>query len=114
MLKLYIKAETIVSTTEKKGIYYKLLAVFGFVLNTGHGISLANYDIFYIKAFDLMSTHQASNGFIQTESTNCTFSVELKLDAGLAHNVGLLFMRERASTIYVRSDRKNTKNTLMV
>ena len=41
------------------------------------------------------------------------YSVELKLDATLGENVELLFMGERASTVYVRSDRKIAKNTLM-
>ena len=64
-------------------------------------------------AFDLTSTQEASHDFIHPELTNCTISLELKFDTGLGNNVELLFMGERASTVYVRSDRKSTKNTLM-
>ena len=84
-----------------------------FVLNNSHGISLANYHNHYIMAFDLTSTQEASYDFIHPELTNCTISVELKFDAPLGENVELLFMGERASTVYVRSDRKKAKNTLM-
>ena len=64
-------------------------------------------------SFDLTSTQEASHDFIHLELTNCTISVELKFDATLGENVELLFMGERASTLYVRSDRKIAKNTLM-
>ena len=57
-------------------------------------------------AFDLTSTQEASHYFINPELTNCTISVEPKFDAPLAGNIELLFMGERASTVYVRSDRK--------
>ena len=84
-----------------------------FVFNNSHGISLANYINPYIMAFDLTSTQEASHDFIHPELTNCTIPVELKFDAPLAGNIELLFMGERASTVYVRSDRKIAKKTLM-
>ena len=64
-------------------------------------------------AFDLTSNQEASQNFVHPVLTNCTISVELKFDAGLGNNVDFLFMEERASTVYVGSDRKNTKITLM-
>ena len=106
-------AGTPISTSDNKRIYYNTLEALDFVLNTSHGISLANYDNHYIMAFDLTSTQEASHDFIHPELTNCTISLELKFDAGLGNNVELLFMGERASTVYVRSDRKITKNTPM-
>ena len=106
-------AGTPISTSDNKRIYYNTLEALDFVLNTSHGISLANYDNHYIMAFDLTSTQEASHDFIHPELTNCTISLVLKFDAGLGNNVELLFMGERASTVYVRSDRKITKNTLM-
>ena len=84
-----------------------------FVFNNSHGISLANYHNPYIMAFDLTSTQEASEDFIHPELTNCSISVELKFNAPLGENVELLFMGERASTVYMRSDRKIAKNTLM-
>ena len=106
-------AGTPISTSDTKRNYYNTLEALDFDLNTSHGISLANYDNNYFMAFDLTSIQEASHDFIHPELTNCTISVELKFDAGLANNVELLFMGERASTVYVRSDRKITKNTLM-
>ena len=106
-------AGTPISTTDNKRIYYNTLEALDFVFNNSHGISLANYINHYIMAFDLTSTQEASHEFIHPELTNCTISVEPKFDAPLAGNIELLFMGERASTEYVRSDRKIAKNTLM-
>ena len=106
-------AGTPISTTDNKRIYYNTLEALDFVYNNSHGISLANYSNHYIMAFDLTSTQEASHDFIHPELTNCTISVELKFDAPFAGNIELLFMGERASTVYVRSDRKIAKNTLM-
>ena len=106
-------AGTPVSTTDNKRIYYNTLEALDFVFNNSHGISLADYHNHYNMAIDLTSTQEASHDFIHPELTNCTISVELKFDAPLGENVELLFMGERASTVYVRSDRKIAKNTLM-
>ena len=62
-------------------------------------------------AFDLTSTHK--HNFFHSQLINCTISVELNFAAGLGTNVKLLFMGERASTVYMRSDRKITKKTRM-
>ena len=106
-------AGTPISTSDNKRIYYNTLEALDFVLNNGHGISLLKYDNHYNMAFDLTSTQEASHAFIHPELSNCTISVELKFDAGLGNNVELLFMGERASTVYVRSDRKVAKNTVI-
>ena len=105
-------AGTSISISDKKRGFYKTLEAFDFVLNTGHGISIANYDNHYIMAFDLTSNQEASHNYVHPVLTNCTISVELKFDAGLGNNVEFLFMGERASTVYVRSDRKNTPKLL--
>ena len=106
-------ADTPISTTDNKKNYYNTLEALDFVFNNSHGISLANYSNHYIMAFDLTSTQEASDEFIHPELTNCTISMELKFDVPLAGNIELLFMGERASTVYFRSDRKTAKNTLM-
>ena len=84
-----------------------------FVFNNKHGISLAYYHNHYIMAFDLTSTQEASHDFINPELTKCTISVELKFDTPLAEKIELLIMGERSSTVYLRSDRKLVRNTLM-
>ena len=43
--------------------------------------------IIILWLFDLMSTQEASHDFIHPELTNCTISVELKIDAGPVNNV---------------------------
>ena len=99
--------------TDNKRIYYNTLEALDFVFNNSHGISLANYHNHYIMAFDLPSTQEASHDFFHPERTNCTISVELNFDAPLEENVELLFMGERASTVYVCSDRKKLKTLLL-
>ena len=106
-------AGTPVSTTDNKRIYYNSLKALDFVFNKSHGISLANYHNHYIMAYDLTSTQKTSHDFIHPESTTCTVSVKLKFNAPLGENAELHIMGERASTLYVRSDRKIAKNTLM-
>ena len=65
-------------------------------------------------AFDLTSTQEFSPDFIHPDLTNCINSVEHKFGAGLGNNVELLFIGERASPVFVPSDRKFTKKTLMI
>ena len=101
------------STTNNKRIYYNTLEALDFVFNNSHEINLANYHNHYIIAINLTSNHEPSHGFIHPDLTNCTILVELKFDAPLGEVVELLFMRDRASTVYVRSDRKTAKNTYM-
>ena len=74
---------------------------------------MAKYHNHYYMAFDVTSNQEASHEFIHPELTNCPISVELKFHALLGENVELLFMGERASTVYMRSDIKIAKNTLM-
>ena len=105
-------ASTSVSTTDNKKIYCNTLEALDFAFNNSHGISLANYHNRYIMAFDLAYTQEASYDVIHPELTNCTISVEMEFDAPLGEIVELLFMGERETTVYVRSDRKIAVNTL--
>ena len=99
--------------TDNIRIYVNTFEALDFVLNNCLRNSLANYHNDYIIAFDLTSTQEASGDFIYSELTNCILSVELKSEAPLGKNVELLVMGERASTAYVRSDRKVAKNSLI-
>ena len=51
---------TPISKTDKNTIYYISFESLDFVLNTFHGISLANHDYQFFMAIDLMSTQEAS------------------------------------------------------
>ena len=63
--------------------------------------------------FDFTSTMEAFHDFIHPEFTN-ELSVELCFARALADNTESLFLGERSSTLYVTSDRKVTKNTLVI
>ena len=81
---------------------------------TGHGIPLGDYDNHFIMAFDLTSTQEASHDFIHAELTNCSISVDLTFSRALGDNVEILLLGERNSTFYITSDRKVTKNALVI
>ena len=68
-------------------------------VENGHGIPLSEFANHYIMVFDLTSTQEATHNFIHPELTNSSFSVDLKFDAVLAHNVEIFFLGEKASTI---------------
>ena len=63
-------------------------------------------------AFDITSAKKASQDFFHPELTNCTILVYLNFDTSLGNNIELLNMGERASIVYVRSDKNITRNTL--
>ena len=77
---------------------------------------MTNYHSHYTMAFDLTySGGFYSGGFLGVCSysnlTNFTISLEMTFDAPLADNVESHFMGERASTVYVRSKKKISKDT---
>ena len=96
-------------TPDDKRKNYNTLEALYFVFLNSHGVSLTNYQNHYFMDFDLTSTQEASHDFSHPQLTNCTISVELQFDAPLAENIELLIMGERASTVYVHSDRKIVK-----
>ena len=63
--------------------------------------------------FDLTSSQQASHDFIHPELTNCSVSIKLKFSAALASKVENFLIREKASTIYIDSARKVSKNRIL-
>ena len=78
----------------------------------GHGITLDKYSTHFILAFDLTSTQEASHDFIQ--NLNCSIWVQFTFDGALAANVEILFLGERSSTFDVNSERKVTKNSIII
>ena len=104
-------AGTPIRTSNDKRIYFNSMAALAYVEN-GHGIPLTNFPNHYIMVFDLTSTQEATHDFIHPELTNSSISVELKFDADLAANTEILFLGEKASTIYIDSARNVSKNEL--
>ena len=66
------------------------------------------FDLTYSGGF---YTGGFSGVFSRPDLTNFTFSLERTFDAPLADTVESLFMRERTSTVYVRSNKKISKDT---
>ena len=64
-------------------------------VKNGHGIPLSEFTNHNIMVFDLTSTQEATHDFIHPELTNSSFTVELKFDAALAHNVEIFFLEKK-------------------
>ena len=105
-------ADSPISTHDSKRVYFNTMSDLAYIDN-GHGISLEDYPNLFIMVFDLTSTQQASHHFFHPELTNCSVSIELKFSAALAHNVEIFIIGEKASTIYIDSARKVSKNHIL-
>ena len=79
-------------------------------IDNGHGLELSEYPSHFVMVFVLTSTQHASRDFIQPELTNCSISIELKFSAALPSNIEIFFIGEKASTIFIDSARKISKN----
>ena len=55
-------ASTPIVTRDHKRLFYNTLSALG-LLNCGLGITLQNYNSYFIMCFDLTSTQQAAHGF---------------------------------------------------
>ena len=82
-------------------------------IDNGHGIKLSEYPSHFIMVFDLTSTQQASHDFIHPELTNCSISIELKSSVALPSNIEIFIIGEKASTIFIDSARKVSKNHIL-
>ena len=102
-------ADSPISTADNKRLYFNSLSDLAYIDN-GHGISLQEYTNHFVMVFDLTSTQQASHDFIHPELTNGSISIELKFSSALANNIEIFIVGEKASTIYIDSDRKISKN----
>ena len=105
-------ADSPISTNDKKRLYFNTISDFAYIDN-GHGISLSDYPKHFIMVFDLTSTQQASHDFIHPELTNCSISIELKFSALLPTNIEIFIIEEKASTIFVDTARRVSKNHIL-
>ena len=102
-------ADSPISTVNDKRLYFNTLSDLAYIDN-GHGIGLEDYPHHFVMVFDLTSTQQASHDFIHPELTNASIAVELKFTNPLPDNIEIFIVGEKASTIYIDSDRKISKN----
>ena len=102
-------ADSPISTVNDKRLYFNTLSDLAYIDN-GHGINLEDYPHHFVMVFDLTSTQQASHDFIHPELTNASIAVELKFTNPLPDNIEIFIVGEKASTIYIDSDRKISKN----
>ena len=102
-------ADSLISASDDKRLYFNTISDLAYIDN-GHGISLTDYPNHFIMVFDLTSTQQESHNFIHPELTNSSISKELKFSAALPNNIELFIIGEKASTIFVDSARRASKN----
>ena len=63
--------------------------------------------------FHLSSTQQASHDFIHPERTNYSTSTELKFSVALPNDIEIFIIGEKASSIFVDSERRVSKNHIL-
>ena len=108
----YPVAGTPLATDDLKRVYMSTMDALAFG-HHGHGIPFADYANHFVMVFDLTSTQQASHDFLYPELTNAAISLELKFSAALAVNTEVFLLDEKASTIYIDSHRKVSKNVML-
>ena len=104
-------AGTPISTEDDKRLYFNSMGALAYVEN-GHGIPLSEFQNHYIMVFDLTSTQEATHDFIHPELTNASISVEFKFKTSLTAYTEIIFLGEKASTIYIDSNRNVSKNSV--
>ena len=109
---MYIETVCLWQIADDKRLYFNTISDLTYIDN-GHGISLTDYPNNFIMVFDLTSTQQASHDFIHPELTNCSISVELKFSVSLPNNIEVFIIGEKASTIFVDSARRVSKNHIL-
>ena len=105
-------ADSLINTTDVKRLYFNTMSDLAYIDN-GLGKNLSEYPNRFIMVFDLTSTQQASHDFIHPELTNCSISIELKFSAALPSNIEILVIGEKATTIFIESARRVSKNHLL-
>ena len=105
-------ADSPISTDDSKRVYFNIMSNLAYI-DILHGISLEDYPNHFFMIFDLMSTQQLSVEFIHPELTNYFVSIELKFSVALAHNVETFIIDEKASTYYIDSAPKVSKNRIL-
>ena len=105
-------ADSTINTADVKRLYFNTMSDLAYIDN-GHGISLSEYPNHFIMVFDLTSTQQASHDFIHHELTNCSISIELKFSAALPSNIEIFIIGEKASTVFIDSARRVSKNQIL-
>ena len=102
-------ADSPTSTSDDKRLYFNTISDLAYI-DKGHGIDYPNH---FIMVFDLTSTQQASHNFIHPELTNSSISIESKFSAALPNNIKIFIIGEKASTIFVDSARRVSKNHIL-
>ena len=108
----YPVAGTPLATDDIKRVYMSAMDALAF-RHHGHGIPFADYANHFARVFDMTSTQQPSHDFLSPELTNAAISLELKFSAALAVNTEVFLLDEKASTIYLDSYRKVSKNVML-
>ena len=108
----YPVAGTPLETDNDKKVYLNSLEALAFEQH-GHGIPFEDYSNHYLMVFDMTSTQQASHDYLHPELTNASISLSLRFSSALTNNTEIFLLGERASTIYIDSARKVSKNVFL-
>ena len=77
---------TPITTNFEKRLYFNALEALDFLDRGGHGKSLSDYQNHFVMVFDLTSTQEASQDFIQSELTNGSGGVSRSFCGGFISN----------------------------
>lgn len=105
-------AGTPLPTENEKRTYLNTMDALAFA-HLSHGIPFEDYANHFLMVFDLTSTQQASHDYLYPELTNATISLELKFTNNLTESIEVFLLGEKASTIYINSNRKVSKNVIL-
>ena len=104
---------TPLDTVDNKRAYISTLDALAYGPSESHGIPLDEYENHYVLVFDFTSTQEASHDFIHPELTGSTIALHMKFGANTPEPIEVFVLAEKASTIFIDSDRKVSKNALI-
>ena len=102
---------TPMDTEDVKRAYFKSIQALAYV-QSSHDIPLEHYENHFVLVFDLTSTLEASQDFIHPELTNCSITLEMVFDDVLNNPLEIFVLGEKASTVFIDSQRNVSKNAL--
>ena len=96
----FLITSTPISTQDHKRLFFNTLSALG-LLHCRLGITLKNYQHYFIMCFDLTSTQQAAHDFLHPEITICSVSLDLQFLIALTANLEVFVWGIRSSNVFV-------------
>ena len=95
--------------------YYNTICSLGFAAGKGgNGIAYKNFDDHFVLVFDLTSSREASKSLtLFPELTGGSLTLKLTFEQQLEQTIELFLIAEKFSQIFITSERKVLKNTVL-